>query len=361
MKAIIAAGGKGTRLYPLTYTSSKQMLPLANKPLIMYPLEDIISTGIKDIALIVNETRPAYEELLGDGSSLGVNITYIDQPEALGLAHVVKISEDFIDGDSFVYHLGDNIFTAGIKKPYEKFVNSKADAVLVVLEHDENYRLGVPFFDSEGNLESIVEKPETPPNKFGVPGLYMFTSKVFEAFKDKKDGIKPSARGELEIVDLYNYMLKKGYKVEVAEIDGEWRDPGKFDDSLETNKLLLELKKDFKIEGSVDKDSKLVDGVEIGKGSKIINSQIVGPVVIGDNVEIRNSYIGPFTAIGNDCEIVNSKIEYSILLEDVNITDVKGKIEASMIGKHTEVRKTSQRTPTYSFMIADHCRIDLPV
>jgi glucose-1-phosphate thymidylyltransferase len=359
MKAIIAAGGKGTRMYPLTFTTSKQLLPIANKPLILYPLENIISVGITDIALIVNNSRHVYEEFLGDGSRFGVHITYIDQPEPLGLAHVVKISEKFIDGDSFVYHLGDNIFTAGIEKPFKQFVKSKADAVLTVIEHDENYRLGVPFFDDKGKLIKIVEKPENPPNKYGVPGLYMFTSKVFDAFKGA-DAIQPSARGELEIVDLYNYMLAKGYKVEIAELEGEWRDPGKFDDSLETNKLILQRKKDFQIKGNVDKDSKLSDGVDIGKGSEVINSQIVGPVVIGNNVEIRNSYIGPYTAIGDDCEIVNSKIEYSILLNDIHITDVKGKIEASMIGKHTEIRKTSQRTPTYSFMVADHCRVDLP-
>jgi len=359
MKAIIAAGGKGTRMYPLTFTTSKQLLPIANKPLILYPLEDIISLGIKDIALITNDAS-AYEKLLGDGKGFGVKITYIDQPEALGLAHVVKISEKFIGGDSFVYHLGDNIFTAGIKKPFEQFVKSKADAVLTVIEHKENYRLGVPYFDENGKLEKIVEKPSNPPNKFGIPGVYMFSPKVFEAFKGP-DAIKPSTRGELEIVDLYNYMLDKGYSVEVAELEGEWRDPGKFDDSLETNKLILTLKKDLKIEGEVDKDSTVSGNVGLGKGSKVINSQIVGPVIIGEHVEIRNSYIGPYASIGNDCEIVGGCIENSILLEDVHVTDVKGKIEASMIGKHTEITKRTETKDSYRLMVADHCRIDLPV
>jgi len=359
MKAIIAAGGKGTRLYPLTFTSNKHMLPIANKPLLLYPFEDIVSLGIKEIGIIVNETRPDIEKLIGDGSDWGVKVTYIDQPVALGLAHVVKISEKFIDGDSFVYHLGDNIFTQGIKRPFQKFKDSKADAMLTMIEHDENYGLGVPFFDEDNNLVQVVEKPESPPNRFGIPGLYMFGPKVFEAFKGK-DAIKPSARGELEIVDLYNYMLKKGYKVEVAELEGEWRDPGKFDDSLETNRLLMDLNKRTEIKGKVDKDSKLADGVVLGKGSKVINSHIVGPVVIGENVEIRNSYIGPYTAIGDDSEIVNAKVEYSILLPDVHLVDVKGKIEASMIGRHTEIRQTRERVPVYSFMVADHCRIDLP-
>lgn len=360
MKAIIAAGGKGTRLYPLTFTSNKHMIPIANKPLILYPLEDIVSVGIKEIGLIVNESRSHLEKLLGDGFGWDCKITYIDQPEPLGLAHVVKISEKFIDGDSFIYHLGDNIFAQGIKHPYQKFKRSKADAMLTIIEHHENYRLGVPFFDDEGNLVQVVEKPKNPPNRFGIPGLYMFGPRVFEAFKGK-DQIKPSERGELEIVDLYNYMLKKEMKVEVAEIEGEWRDPGKFNDALETNRLIMDLNKRTEINGEVDRDSKLDDGVVLGKGSRIINSHIVGPVIIGENVEIQNSYIGPYTSIANGCEIINSKIEYSILLESVHIIDVKGKIEASMIGKHTQIgQNRDARTPIYSFQIADHCRIDLP-
>lgn len=359
MKAIIAAGGKGTRMYPLTFTSSKQLLPVANKPLIMFPLEDIISLGIKDIALIVNDARPEFEKLLGTGEALGVNISYIDQPDALGLAHVVKISEKFIDGDDFVYHLGDNIFTKGIKKPYDQFVKSGADAVLTVLEHDENYRLGVPFFDDAGKLIKVVEKPENPPNRFGVPGLYMFTAKVFEAFKGE-DAIQPSPRGELEITDLYNYMLGHGYDVQVAELEGEWRDPGKFDNFLETNKLILEGISDHKIEGDVDQDSTLDQNVSVGAGSSIINSQIKGPVVIGNNVNIRNSFIGPATSIGDNCEIDNSTLEYSILLNNVHIADIKGKIKESMIGRHTEIRHSQQSEPSYTFSVADNCRIDLP-
>lgn len=359
MKAIIAVGGKGTRLLPLTYSTNKQLIPIANKPLLMYPLQNVIDAGIKEVGLIVNETRSAVEAFVGDGSQFGIHVTYIDQAAPLGLAHVVKISEPFLGGEPFVYLLGDNIFTAGIKKPLAHFVHSKADAVLSIIEHPENFRLGVPFFDNDGKLIEVVEKPTNPPNRFGVPGMYMFTARVFEAFKGK-DAIKPSPRGEMEIVDLYNYMLKHGMNVEVAEIEGYWRDPGKFGDALETNKLLLELNPRTEIKGEVDKDSKLMDGVVLGKGSKVINSQIMGPVIIGENVEIRNSFIGSYTAIGNDCELVNCKIEYSILLEDVHITDVKGKIEGAMIGNHTEIATTKQLAPSYSFMVADHCRIALP-
>ncbi|MFC1627333.1 glucose-1-phosphate thymidylyltransferase [Patescibacteria group bacterium] len=362
MKAIIAAGGKGTRLRPLTYSTNKQLLPIANKPLLMYPLETIIKAGIKQVG-IVSQDKTAIEELLGDGKKLGIKITYIHQPEPLGVAHVVKVSEKFINGDDFVYLLGDNIFTAGLKKPLDHFKKSKADAVLIIVEHEENYRLGVPYFDQNNKLIKVVEKPAKPPNNFGVPGMYMFSSKVFQAFKDKKDGIKPSARGELEIVELYNYMLKKDYKVEAVQIDGHWRDPGKFDDTLETNKLILDLtipKNTRKIKGKIDENSKITNGIILGKNSKVINSRIIGPVIIGDNVEIRDSYIGHYTSIADECEIVNSKVQYSILLEDVHITDVEKKIEASMIGKHTEVTTTKRKPPIYNFMVADHCRLNLP-
>jgi glucose-1-phosphate thymidylyltransferase len=362
MKAIIAAGGKGTRLYPLTFTSNKHLIPIANRPLLSYPIENVVEVGIKDVGVIVNpDTRKAVEDYVGDGSRWGIKVTYVEQSAPLGLAHVVKVSEKFLDGSSFVYHLGDNIFSKGIKKPFEVFAKKKPDALLTVVEHDENFRLGVPFFDKKGNLKEVVEKPKSPPNQYGVPGLYMFSSKVFEAFKGK-DQVKPSARGELEIVDLYNYMLTHGKKVEVAEVDGEWRDPGKFDDSLEANKLMLEEKTKTKIDGKVDKDTSLSGEIEIGKGSRVVNSRIVGPVSIGENVHVRNSFIGPFTSIANECEIVNSSIEYSILMDDIHLVDVKGKIEASMIGKHTEIRtpKTKTRAPVYSFSVADHCTIELP-
>jgi len=359
IKAIITAGGKGTRLYPLTFTSNKHLLPIANKPLLFYPLRNLIKVGIKDIGVVVNETHPQIEEFLGTGSKWGVKITYINQSAPLGLAHVVKTAEKFIGKTPFVMHNGDNIFTEGIQEPFDHFVKTKPDALLTVVKHKENYRLGVPFFDKAGKLTKVVEKPKNPPNKFGVPGLYMFNHHVFEAFKGK-DAIKPSARGELEIVDLYNYMIKKNYHIEIAQVKGEWRDPGKFDDSLEANQLLLDLKLKTNIKGKVDKDTKISGPVEIGTGSKVINSRIVGPVSIAKNVSIKDSYIGPHTSIADDCEIVKSSVENSILMKDIHIVNVKNKIEASLIGKHTYVTGLKTRKPSYSLTVADHCKIEVP-
>jgi glucose-1-phosphate thymidylyltransferase len=359
IKAIITAGGKGTRLYPLTFSSNKHTLPIANQPLILYPLENLVKVGIKDIGIVVNDTQPEIEAILGTGSKWGVKITYIHQPEPLGLAHVVKVAEKFVGKTPFVMHNGDNIFTEGIQEPFDHFVKTKPDGLLTVVEHEENYRLGVPFFDKKGKLIKVVEKPKRAPNKFGVPGLYMFNHHVFEAFRGQ-DAIRPSARGELEIVDLYNYMLKKKYRIEVAQVRGEWRDPGKFDDSLEANRLLLDLKLKTKIQGKVDKDTKISGKIEVGKGSTVVNSRLIGPLSIADNVDIQNSYIGPHTSIANDCEIINSKIDNSILMEDVHLINIRKKVKSSMIGKHTQITAAKLNTKSCSFTVADHCKIELP-
>jgi len=357
MKAIIAAGGQGTRLRPLTFSSNKHLIPIANKPLLLYSLENIIALGIKQIGIIVNETKSAVAELLGNGSKWGVKITYIHQPQPLGVAHVVKVSQKFLNKSPFVFHLGDNIFSHGIKEPYQHFLKHKPDAVLTIVKHSENYRLGVPFFDDKGKLIEVVEKPTNPPNKFGAPGLYIFNHHVFKAFSGK-DAVKPSARGEYEIVDLYNYLLKKNYQVDAVEIKGEWRDPGKFDDSLEANRLMLDLNLKTNIKGKIDKKTKISGKVAIGKGSKVSNSQIIGPAIIGKNTVIENSYIGSHASIADDCQIINSQIENSIVMQNSSIINAQQRIEASMIGKNTEIITT--KNPTYSFFIGDHCKIELP-
>lgn len=359
MKAIIAAGGKGTRLRPLTFSSNKHLIPIANKPLLLYPIEDIAELGIRDVGVIINDAGEAVKALLGKGEKWGLRITYIYQPEPLGLAHVVKISQKFLGKSPFIYHLGDNIFSGGVKEAYDHFVKAKPDAVLTVVKHKENYRLGVPFFDRNKKLVRVVEKPQKPPNQFGVPGLYMFNHNVFKAFSGK-DAIKPSPRGELEIVDLYNYLLDHGFRVDVTEIKGEWRDPGKFDDSLEANRLILDLKMKHTIAGKVDKDSKITGKANIGKNSEVINSQIVGPAIIGENVLVKDSYIGPHTAIADDCEVIGSQIENSIVMQNTHLIDIRARIEASMIGKEADLRTVKTRTPSYSFFIGDHCRVELP-
>lgn len=341
MKAIIAAGGSGTRLRPLTFSSNKHLLPIANKPLLLYPLEAIVETGIKEIGVIVNETRPAVENLLGDGSTWGVKITYIPQEKPLGLAHVVRISKDFLDGEPFVYHLGDNIFTEGIMRPFTHFAKTKPDGLLTMVEHEENFRLGVPFFDENGNLEKVVEKPENPPNKYGVPGLYMFSSKVFNAFTGD-DAVQPSARGEYEITDLYTYLLQHKYRVEVEEVDGRWMDPGKFVDMLEANAYLLDQQKKPET---------------IAEGASIENCQIIPPVSIGENTHLENCQVGPHVAIDKNCTLIGVNIKNSVVMEETEIANVDTPIVDSLIGRKTHVWE--DKADSVSLFIGDHCSVRL--
>lgn len=356
MKALIAAGGSGTRLRPLTFSSNKHLLPLANKPLLLYPLEAILQTGIKDIGVVVNETRPAVESLLGDGSKFGVKITYIEQDKPLGLAHVVKIAEEFLAGEPFVYHLGDNIFTQGIMRPFKRFQKNKPDALLTMVEHEENFRMGVPFFDEEGNLLKVIEKPERPPNNFGVPGLYFFSSNVFKAFRGK-DAIKPSARGELEVTELYSYLLSHGYQVETEQVDGRWMDPGKFDDMLEANQVMLETEVKNQNLGKIDRHTSIEGQVDIGKATRVKNSQITGPVSIAAGCLIEDCQIGPNVSIAYNCKLQSVKISNSIILQDTTLFDLKRPLVDSMIGKNSEIYEDQQ--DSVSLFIGDHCKVRL--
>lgn len=356
MKAIIAAGGSGTRLRPLTFSSNKHLLPVANKPLLLYPFESILETGITEIGIIVNQTRPAIESLIGDGSKWGVSVTYINQPDALGLAHVVKISEEFLAGEPFVYHLGDNIFTEGILRPFKHFEETKPDALLTMVEHPENYRLGVPYFDTEGKLEKVVEKPENPPNKYGVPGLYFFNHNVFNAFRGE-NAISPSARGELEITDLYTYLLNHNYRVEAEEVDGRWMDPGKFDDMLEANAFMLDQMQDSDVDGEVDDYSAIHGKVKVGTGSSVVSSQITGPVSIGKNCKIVDSTISAHVAIADNCELQGVTISNSVIMEDTKLENIGRPIVETMIGRQTRVWE--DKHDTVSLFIGDYGNVRL--
>lgn len=359
MKALIAAGGNGTRLRPLTFTSNKHLIPIANKPLLFYALENIAEVGIKEVGVIVNQTRPAIEAALGDGKRWNLKITYLDQPRPLGIGHVVKISEKFLAGEPFVYHLGDNIFTEGIDQPYRQFVKTRPDALLTIIKHKENFRLGVPYFDCQGKLVKVVEKPLNPPNDYAIPGLYFFTKTVFKAFRGQ-DRVKPSPRGEYEVPDLYTYLIEHGYRVETAEISGEWRDPGKFDDSLDANRLLLDLRCHRKIAVKIGKHSKIIGKVEIGTGTKIVASQVTGPVSIGQNCYLQNSFIGPYTSIADGCEIRNSAVTNSILMERVDISDVSGKIKDSLIGRDATITGNRSAHGTVKLTISDLSMVEIP-
>ena len=276
---------------PVTYSVNKHFIPVANLLLIEYPIKTLVEAGVTEIGITYNPGQLVLaKEILGDGSDWGAKFTYILQPEPLGLANIVHVAEDFIGDDKFIFHLGDNIFIDGVKELVEKFEKEDFDGLVAKLEHEENKRMGVPYFDEEGRLQKYVEKPEDPPHKFAVPGVYLATAKVFDAFKGK-DKIKPSDRGESEIADLLQWMIDKGMKVAVHEYEGLWLDPGKFNDWLESNQIILDRHAVRQIDGEIDSKSVLEGRVEVGEGTVIENSKIRGPVRIGKNVKIKDSFI----------------------------------------------------------------------
>lgn len=360
MKAIIPTGGRGTRMRPLTFSQNKHFIPIANKPLIFFPIETIANAGIKDIAITYNpEGLDEAKTTLGDGSRWGLKFTYILQEEPKGLANIFQVCEDYLEREPFVLHLGDNIFVDGINSLVETFNKERPEGLVAMVHHQENTRLGVPYFDKDGNLIKYVEKPTNPPHDFAIPGLYFFGPKVFDCFKGE-NSIKPSARGEYEISAPYQWLIDHNFKVLVLEYKGKWLDPGKFDDWLEANKYLLENNLKASIESKPDNDSNIEGVVAIGNGSTIIKSKIKGPTIIGDNVTLDNCEIGQFTSIGDNCEIINSNLENSVLMNGVKIINVKSHpISGSLIGTDTEIVGANGHGPTTSLFVGEKCKIQV--
>lgn len=356
MKALITAGGKGTRLRPITHTTNKHLIPIANKPMIHYAIEAVEEAGIKEIGIVINpDTGNEIKEAIGNGEKWGVSISYIIQEAPIGLAHVVKVSEDFIKNDSFVFYLGDNVIVGGIKRFLEKFQNSNNNCHLVLSKVKDPQRFGVPEIKN-GKIVKVEEKPKTPKSNFAVTGIYFYDSHILEAVNN----IKPGWRGELEISDAHQYLIDKGYKIGFSEITGWWKDTGKPDDLLEANRIVLEkikTHKEFAIQGEVDKHSEIIGEVIIEKGAKISKSSIRGPGIIGENTIVENSYIGPFTSICYDCQIINSEIEYSIIMEESKIIDVETRIERSILGKNVEIIKGDSKPKTQCFIVGDQSSI----
>ena len=355
MKALITAGGHGTRLRPITYTTNKHLVPIANKPMICYALEKVADAGIKEVGIVINAGDTVFPKKVGDGSKYGLEITYIQQPGGpLGLAHVVKIAEDFIRKDSFIFYLGDNIILNDIKPFVEKFEKEKLNCLLALSKVKDPQRFGVPEIIN-GKIAKIEEKPQVPKSDFAVTGIYVYDYHIFEAV----NSIKPSARGELEISDAHQYLLDHNLEVGYSEITGWWKDTGKPIDLLEGNQLVLNYI-ETAIEGEVEERVAIQGKVKIGKGSKITgNSVIRGPVIIGENCIIKDSYIGPFTAIGNRVEIYGAEIENSIIFEDADINCNK-RITDSLIGVNATITPVHETLPSgHKLLVGDNSFIEL--
>ncbi len=360
MKAIIPTGGRGTRMRPLTFSTNKHFIPVANKPLIFYPVETIADVGIKEIGITYN---PGYLEevksMLGNGSRWGLKFTYVLQEDPKGLANIFQVAEEYLNGESFVMHLGDNIFVDGIRDLVAHFEKSKPDGLVAMVHHSENNRLGVPYFDSDGHLIKYVEKPENPPHDFAIPGIYFFSSVVFRCFKGE-DAIKPSDRGEYEISAPFQWLIDHNLKVDVLEYKGKWLDPGKADDWLFANEYLLKNNLQEKIESVIDKSSEIAGKISVGKHSEIRNSKIRGPVIIGDKGIIENSEVGPFTSVGDGCEIINSKVRSSVLMNGVRVSGVlEHPMEDSLIGTDSEIVGSNGKTAKTTLFVGEKCKIQI--
>lgn len=355
MKGLILSGGKGTRLYPLTYTRAKQLIPVANKPVLFRVIEAIRDAGITEIGVIIGDTGPEIRETVGDGSQFGVRITYIPQDAPLGLAHAVKIAREFIGGDRFVMFLGDNVIQGGISPLIADFAHHdewNSQIVLTAVEYPEQY--GVAQLSAEGRIERLIEKPKQPPSNLALVGIYMFDHHIFQA----TDEIKPSFRGELEITDAIQWLIENGYSVYPHIHTGWWIDTGRPGDMLTANSLVLEELKP-EIKGSVDAASEVDMRVTIQAGAEIVNSVIRGPAIIGQNTQIINSYVGPFTSIYHDVVIRNSEIERSIVLEHSAVCDIPTRIQDSLIGRHASVGINTLRPKAIKMHLGDHSRLEL--
>jgi glucose-1-phosphate thymidylyltransferase len=354
MKGLILSGGKGTRLYPLTFTSAKQLIPVANVPVLFRVIQTIRDAGIIDIGIVIGDTGAEIRAAVGDGSAWGVRITYIPQEAPLGLAHAVKISQPFLGDDKLVMFLGDYVIQGGIHALIRQFDSSRYNSQIVLTRVKEAQHYGVAVLRSDGSIERLIEKPKVPPSDLALVGIYMFDANVFKAV----NAIMPSARGELEITDAIQWLVTSGYSVFPYIHRGWWVDTGKPIDMLEANSLVLD-ELTPAILGSVDAESTVDSRVTIGAGAQIINSVVRGPTIIGENTRIVNSYVGPFTSIHHDCVVENAEIERSIVLEHARIADAPARIQDSLIGRRATISRATSRPAAYKLTLGDYSAVGL--
>ncbi len=358
MKALILAGGAGTRLRPITHTSAKQLVPVANKPILFYGIEAMVAAGITEIGVIVGDTRAEVIAALGEGERFGASFTFIPQDEPLGLAHCVLIAHEFLGDDDFVMYLGDNLLEQDLGAFVHAFESARdgADpptAQILLKQVPDPHRFGIAELDANGHVVRLVEKPVDPPSDLALVGVYLFDRTINEAVR----AIDPSPRGELEITDAIQWLVDQGKRVRCELLTGWWIDTGKLTPLLEANRLLLE-KIEPRIEGKVDEASTVDGRVVIEAGATVTNSILRGPLVIGAGALIADSFVGPFSAIGDGCEIVNSEVEHSVIMERSKVIDIQ-RLEDSLIGKEAVVSRSHLRPRALRLMVGDHCQIDV--
>lgn len=358
MKALILAGGAGTRLRPITHTRAKQLVPVANTPILFYGIRSMVDAGITDIGVITGDTGSEVREALGDGSAFGVRITYIPQDAPLGLAHCVLIAADFLGDDDFVMYLGDNLLEQDLAAFVAAFEEARSGedppaAQILLKQVPDPHRFGIATLDAAGHVVELVEKPADPPSDLALVGVYLFDRTIQDAVR----AIEPSPRGELEITDAIQWLITEGHRVRTELLTGWWIDTGKLTPLLEANRLLLE-KIETRIDGTVDEVSRIDGRVVIDAGAEVVNSTLRGPIAIGAGTRIVDSFIGPFSAVGANCEVINSEIEHSVVMDDSQVHDIP-RLEDSLIGRNAVIRRSQERPRALRLMVGDHCQIDV--
>jgi glucose-1-phosphate thymidylyltransferase len=353
LKGLILSGGRGTRLRPITHTSAKQLVPVANKPVLFYGIEAMAAAGIEDVGIIIApETGGEIRAAAGDGSRFGVRITYVEQDEPLGLAHAVLTAEPFLGDSPFVMYLGDNLLQGGIADLVDAFRNSEPDALILLTAVPDPENYGVAEL-SDGAVVQLAEKPADPRTDLALVGVYMFTPAVHEAAR----AIAPSGRGELEITDAIQQLVDGGRRVEPHIVKGWWKDTGRLEDMLEANRLVLDT-----IESRVDGelvDAEIHGRVVVEEGARLERSSVRGPAVIGAGARLADCYIGPYTAVGPGCTIENAEVENSILLEGSSVRGLAGRMESSLLGRNVRVARDGRQPRAYRFMVGDNSEIGI--
>ena len=354
LKGLILSGGKGTRLRPITYTSAKQLVPVANKPVLFYGIEAMAAAGIREVGIIIApETGGEIREAAGDGSRFGVQITYIEQDAPLGLAHAVLTAEPFLGDDPFVMYLGDNLLQGGIEDLVAAFRSNQPEALILLTRVPDPQNFGVAELDGNGRVMRLVEKPAEPATDLALVGVYMFTPRIHEAARS----IQPSGRGELEITDAIQWLVDEQAPVESHIVRGWWKDTGRLDDMLEANRLILETF-DRRVEGDLV-DSQIDGRVVVEPGAVLERTTVRGPAIIGAGARLVDAYVGPYTAIGRNCVIEAAEIEHSILLEGSSVRGLDGRMESSLLGRDVVIARGERQPRAYRFMVGDSSEIGI--
>jgi glucose-1-phosphate thymidylyltransferase len=354
LKGLILSGGAGTRLRPITHTSAKQLVPVANKPVLFYGIEALVDAGVKEIGIIIApETGDEIREAAGDGSDFGAQITYIVQDKPAGLAHAVLTAEEFIGVAPFVMYLGDNLLRDGLRGLVSTFVEEGPDALILLTPVDDPSSYGVAELDGE-RVVRLIEKPEDPPSNLALVGVYLFNSSIFEAARK----LEPSWRGELEITEAIQSLIDDEHQVQSEIVRGWWKDTGQLADMLEANRLVLE-ELETRIEGEVDEESKLEGRVVVEAGASLVRSTVRGPVVIGAGAQIEDAYIGPYTSIGDDVQVRRSEVEHSIVLSGSLVEDLGTRMEASLLGREVKLSRSKGMPQTIRMLVGDKSEIEI--